>query len=209
MKEAFKALDEDRQYEIITAAMVEFSEHGYKKASTNRIVKRADISKGMLYYYFDNKQALFDSCFDYCIEFVGDGRLVNYPLQKEGYIERCANLSREKYRFFKAYPEIAKFMTYMYFSDDLNEAQSERRARLLEDRKRLLNENIDFSHFREDMAPETLIRMINWTILGYSQELEQYFEKNDVDMANLAPYFEEYDYYLDALRKLYYKEEYQ
>ncbi|WP_020007742.1 TetR/AcrR family transcriptional regulator [Salinicoccus albus] len=209
MKETFKGLDADRQYEIITAAMIEFAEHGYKRASTNRIVKRIGMSKGMLYYYFDSKRALFDSCFEYCLEHIYEGPLVNHPLQWEGYIERCTNLSREKYHFFKTHPEIAKFMTYMYFSNELNEEQKGQRASLLENRKRLLNENIDYSHFREDMAPETLMKMINWTIRGYSQELEQYFEKHDIDMDHLEPYFEEYDYYLNALRKLYYKEEYQ
>jgi len=55
----FDKLDPDRQEAIIEAAAEEFSDKGYDSASVNRIIKRAGMSKGSLYYYFDDKGDLF------------------------------------------------------------------------------------------------------------------------------------------------------
>ena len=53
--EKFNSLDEEKRQKILDAALMEFAEHGYEKASTNRIVKEAGIGKGMLFYYFKSK----------------------------------------------------------------------------------------------------------------------------------------------------------
>jgi AcrR family transcriptional regulator len=39
--------------------MEEFASHGYEQASYNRIIERAGVSKGAMYYYFDDKEDLF------------------------------------------------------------------------------------------------------------------------------------------------------
>lgn len=59
MNDMFKNLDEDKQSRIIKVAMAEFAEHGYKGASTNRLVKKLGISKGSLFKYFDSKYVLY------------------------------------------------------------------------------------------------------------------------------------------------------
>lgn len=55
----FLALPDDQQDRILAAGLAEFAEHGYDLASTNRIVQQAGISKGVLFKYFTDKQALF------------------------------------------------------------------------------------------------------------------------------------------------------
>jgi AcrR family transcriptional regulator len=57
----FENLDPDRQEELLAAAAEEFAAHGYGRASLNRIIEEAGISKGSLYYYFDDKADLFAS----------------------------------------------------------------------------------------------------------------------------------------------------
>jgi AcrR family transcriptional regulator len=42
--------------------------HGYKNASTNRIVKRLRISKGALFLYFGDKKSLYLYIVDYAVE---------------------------------------------------------------------------------------------------------------------------------------------
>ncbi|MEP7288207.1 MAG: TetR/AcrR family transcriptional regulator [Chloroflexota bacterium] len=48
-----------RRQEIIAAALKAFTEKGYDKTSMDDIVRVSGLSKGTLYWYFDNKQALF------------------------------------------------------------------------------------------------------------------------------------------------------
>lgn len=45
---------------ILNAAAVVVGEHGYAKATTKRIATEAGISEGMIYLYFDSRQAIFD-----------------------------------------------------------------------------------------------------------------------------------------------------
>ncbi len=55
----FHKLPPERQARIIAAARDEFLEHGFADASLNRVVERAGLSKGAVYYYFDSKEDLF------------------------------------------------------------------------------------------------------------------------------------------------------
>ncbi len=55
----FNNLEPEKQEAILAAAADEFAERGYEAASLNRIIEAAGISKGSLYYYFDDKADLF------------------------------------------------------------------------------------------------------------------------------------------------------
>lgn len=47
---------------ILDSALIEFSEKPYNEASINSIYKRAEISKGIIYHYFKNKDDLVLTC---------------------------------------------------------------------------------------------------------------------------------------------------
>ena len=55
----WERLDEARKGRILTAATQEFAENGFEGASYNGIIEAAGISKGAMYYYFDDKMDLF------------------------------------------------------------------------------------------------------------------------------------------------------
>lgn len=55
----FDRLEPEKQKEILDAASHEFAEHGFEKASFNRIIESAGFSKGAMYYYFDDKKDLY------------------------------------------------------------------------------------------------------------------------------------------------------
>lgn len=54
----FATLDPTRRRAILDAAAAEFAEAGVDGASYNRVIARAGVSKGAMYYYFDNKEDL-------------------------------------------------------------------------------------------------------------------------------------------------------
>ena len=66
-KELFFELNREKRIRIINAGLQEFSQHSYSDASTNNIVKAADISKGSLYKYFVNKEDLYFCILDYAM----------------------------------------------------------------------------------------------------------------------------------------------
>ena len=55
----WRRLPEERPEQILTAALVEFGERGLAGARLEDIAKRAGLSKGTIYLYFPNKEALF------------------------------------------------------------------------------------------------------------------------------------------------------
>ncbi|MBL8975425.1 MAG: TetR/AcrR family transcriptional regulator, partial [Myxococcales bacterium] len=60
----FATLAPDRRAAILAAAAAEFAAHGIDGASYNRIIARAAVSKGAMYYYFDDKQDLLRAVLD-------------------------------------------------------------------------------------------------------------------------------------------------
>ena len=55
----FDNLDQDTRERLIRVAGEEFAERGFEGASINRIIERAGMSKGSLYYYFADKADLY------------------------------------------------------------------------------------------------------------------------------------------------------
>ena len=53
----FEKISEDKKQMIINKGIKIFSEFSFVEAKTDLIVKEAGISKGLLFYYFDNKHS--------------------------------------------------------------------------------------------------------------------------------------------------------
>jgi AcrR family transcriptional regulator len=64
----FDKLDPERKEKILAAAADEFAERGYANASLSRIIAAAGISKGLLYYYFNDKDDLFVTVVEEALE---------------------------------------------------------------------------------------------------------------------------------------------
>lgn len=58
-RKRFDNLEPERQEQILSAAAAEFADRGYTGASVNRILEAVGLSKGVLYYYFEDKEDLF------------------------------------------------------------------------------------------------------------------------------------------------------
>ena len=58
----FESLDESLKTRILDVSKDSFSIHGYENTSYNKIIQKIGISKGSMYYYFENKEDLFITC---------------------------------------------------------------------------------------------------------------------------------------------------
>ena len=59
MRSRSRRLDEDKRRSLIDAAIEEIAANGMDGASYNRIIERSGLSKGAVYYYFENKESLY------------------------------------------------------------------------------------------------------------------------------------------------------
>jgi AcrR family transcriptional regulator len=64
----FDKLEPEKQEAILRASGREFAEKGYESASINRIIERSGMSKGSVYYYFEDKADLFATTLERSIE---------------------------------------------------------------------------------------------------------------------------------------------
>jgi AcrR family transcriptional regulator len=52
---------------VLNSAMTLFAQNGYAHTSTRAIAKKANISAGLMYHYFDTKESLLRAVFDNCM----------------------------------------------------------------------------------------------------------------------------------------------
>ena len=67
-KETFINLPEEKKIKIEKAAIQEFVDYPYDGASINRIVERAEISKGSFYQYFEDKKDIYKHIINKIVE---------------------------------------------------------------------------------------------------------------------------------------------
>ena len=63
----FLGLPEEKKRRIMDAAVSEFSEKGYNRASINSIVGSLGIAKGSIFQYFRNKKGFFLFVFEHTL----------------------------------------------------------------------------------------------------------------------------------------------
>ena len=64
----FDNLEPEKQEAILKVAGEEFAEKGFEAASINRIILRSGMSKGAVYYYFEDKADLFATTLERAIQ---------------------------------------------------------------------------------------------------------------------------------------------
>ncbi|WVU11284.1 TetR/AcrR family transcriptional regulator [Natranaerobius thermophilus JW/NM-WN-LF] len=209
MTEKFTNIEPEKQDRVITAALKEFSEHGYEKASTNRIVKQAGIGKGMLFYYFKNKKELYYYLIDYSIDYVTNEYLGHINENVVDFIERYRQIAQIKMKKYAENPHVFNFLGSIYINKDVKLPQ-ELQKRFIDAREygyRVLFRNVDTSLFRQDIDSDKILKLIYWTLEGYEQEILKKLEGQKLSQIDYEPYWDELDQYLDILKKVYYRQE--
>ena len=200
-------LDPKKRKKILNAAYEEFAECGYEYASTNRIVQKAKIAKGMLFYYFNSKKELFHYLISYGIDYIINEYLNKIDENESDFIEKYRQMVKIKMQSYSENPHIFHFYGTLYINE-FDELPKELKNRLLEVKSlayaKTFN-NIDKSLFREDITPDEIIKLISLTMLGYENKLVNRLKGKKISSVDYNPYWKEYDEFLDLLKKVYYK----
>ena len=212
--EAFQVLPKEKQAVIFRAAAAEFAEHGYKQASTNRIVRTAGIGKGMLFYYFGSKLELYHDLLDQVGEMIDRYCEKLRVLAKgAGMIETIWHATRVKMEAYLENPELFDFLTRLYLHPEdaaVSERTQETFARFSKLRERVLFKELlaqaDQSKLRRDVPPERLTQYLNFTIAGYSQHITDTIKANVSKASDLdwKPWLDEFDTVVEDLKILFY-----
>ena len=183
MSDKLDALPEEKRINILNAALTEFAEHGYLNASTNRIVKAAGISKGLLFHYFDSKKKLFLYVLDYTISHLMQ-KMSTYTVTLSGdFFEQIVQYALIKMRIGIEEPEMYHILydVYVNLPADIKEDLMARYGRILSDTRKDFVMTMDETKLREGITKETAINLIIDFLDGYYQRSIEEFKKKTPD----------------------------
>lgn len=206
--EKFEKLEPAKQQKILEAALKEFAENGFEKASTNQIVKEAGIGKGMLFYYFKNKKEMFDYLVEYSLTIIVEQYFNLVDTREPDFFERLKKMSEIKLKAQTENVQVFNFIGTVMLAADLE--LPARLKKMYEEMQEagfgMLYSGIDKSKFRDDVDVEKVFRLVQWSIDGYQNDLKHRLQDAKLASIDFAPYWKEYDDYLDILKKSFYKE---
>ena len=202
----FTALEPDKQERILNAALEEFAAQGYKKASTNRIVKKAGVGKGALFYYFKSKQELFYYLIEKGLDFIISQYLNQIDEKETDFLEKYRKAAQCKLKAYTKNPHVFNFFGSLYINQEFN-LPRELEEKINHVRKLAHNKlfyNLDTSLFREDVPSEQIIKLIKWTMDGYEKDIINRLQGSNLSYEHLEPYWEEFFEYIAILKRIYY-----
>jgi len=136
----------DRRQLILAAAVQEFAEHGREGASTNRIARKAQVAKGLIFRYFTSKEGLFDAALDHACEHLfapPRGALPADPFQR---LEEFVVL---RARAIEAHPVLARFIAQFRGRSRLVASKATRRVdRAYDNLRAIFKEGVQIEVFR-------------------------------------------------------------
>ena len=200
MNEKFFDLKKEKQDRMINAALKAFAVNGYKRASTDEIVKDAGISKGLLFHYFDTKLGLYEFVYDYSVRYI--------------VMEMSAAISQKETDFYALYEQkemckIQALKNYPYMQQMINRSMQEDDAEAITviwERRDSYNQKIaeimsqaDMTKFSDNTDTGKLRKIMDFTIEGLMTER---FREQAFDVEKLM---DEVKDYLSMLKKLTYK----
>mgnify|MGYP000922995069 CR=1 FL=1 len=192
------------------AALDEFAEKGFKRASTNAIVKKAGIGKGMLFYYFGSKEELFDFLCEYTIELVLNKYYLDFTADTGDFIERYRLLTERKRRAMNEMPKAIRFFESFYLPENAEYfgKYANRMAAVRGDIMKKLYGGVDGSLFRDGIDPKAAVRYIKWLLEGYEADLTAQAKNGTLDVSDeavIAAEWERFYAILRDLRKIFYR----
>jgi AcrR family transcriptional regulator len=107
-EEQFEEIREQKRALIMNTSLKLFAEEGYHNVSISKIAEKAGISKGLMYNYFESKEALIISIVEGGIEELfnlfdpnHDGYITDEEF--ENFVRRSSSLIKENTQFWKLY----------------------------------------------------------------------------------------------------------
>lgn len=204
MYSKFENLTQEKKKKIIDVCIEEFSQNGYKNASTNNIVKNAEISKGILFHYFGSKKSLYLYVLDYVLDFLSE---IIYKMMNDlpaDFFERIMKVGIIKLKAAYEYPAEYKFLldAITNIEDDIKHEVQVRYKKLYKEGMPILFKGIDTSKFRSEIDKDKAMELIMFALEGVNNKYLRVFESMHVDkiMSEIEEITRDFNEYIDILK---------
>lgn len=200
MKDKFFELKKEKQDRMINGALKVFALNGYKKASTDEIVREAGISKGLLFHYFESKKGVYVFACRYSAKYLAMELSRAVGTRETDFFELQKQMELAKMRVMKNYPYMQYFLNQAFLETDqeavaATEADMDAVSKTLQQ----IYARADLSKFKESVEPSSVLKM---TLFALNGLMSDYISKAPLKLEGL---YQESAAYLDMLKEHLYK----
>lgn len=205
----FLSLKHEKQERIINAAIKEFAKKGYKNATTDEIVKEANISKGALFHYFNSKKDLFLFLYDRTLEILMNEFFGKINLDEKDVLKRLRQVLSIEFMLVNKSPNMLEFVKVANFedSDEVKDDLESRNKEYLTDSYSKVTSNFDTSKFKEGTDIKRALNVILWTMEGLAAKEKDELKGRGLPLTELEKnkILAETDIYLEIMKNCFYK----
>ena len=197
MNEKFYDLKKEKQDRMMNAGLRIFAANGYHHASTDDIVKEAQISKGLLFHYFGSKAGYYGFLYSYLSRFVILELRSSIRSKGMDFWELQKEILETETRIMEQYPAVFLFFESVKMETDIDALSAlEELDITVPDVYDAMYEQCSLEKWPRIQNPSELIRIIRYVETGLMRELL-------CDRSNpLSMYHDKAQRYLDFLREL-------
>ncbi|HHV39297.1 MAG TPA: TetR/AcrR family transcriptional regulator [Tepidimicrobium sp.] len=180
--------------------------NGFDRASTNKIVKDAKISKGSLFNYFNSKKELYIYLLDYSMGVV-EGLYDKVDLDERDIFKKIGNFGIQKLKIYKKSPHVLDFLASVKLeeSKDVKDIIDEKIPLMYDRGLKEIYRDIDYSKFRDDIDVEKAIEILNWTMFGFGEKIIRRINNFEDGSQFAKEAFKEWKTYSNILKDIFYK----
>jgi len=202
----FLKLDEEKKTRVLVAAYNEFLEKGYAEASTNVIIQKAGISKGLLFHYFGCKEGLYRFLMREATRKIASESLPELPDKDADVFALIKSIIQVKISVCLHYPTETNFMLSAW-KTNLPESLKQELENMVDIQGNYINVLVallDDDLLKDGVEKNIAIEMIAWICEKYTDKLLS-GNMLDTQVASWDLIAQDLDKYLDALRGGLYK----
>ena len=202
----FLQYDDARKNRILEAALSEFAERGYRKASTNTIVREAKVSKGLLFHYFISKKELYIHLYKFALQTITNELYEGVNFADRDVLNRLSSSTLKKIESYNKHPLFVKIFENNVLVEDeeiLSRTREYSKEIAAESYEKLFS-NIDYYLFNDKININQALEVVKWTIDRISNN---WLVKNNYKFvdASYETLVDEIEVYLDLFRSAFYK----
>lgn len=166
----FLELNDEKKQTIITAGLSEFADYGFENSSTNRIVKRAGISKGSLFKYFPTKEDFYFYILDKITAELISGLKERANTLPTELCQRIIAYSVLEFSWYIQYPEKSKMIIKAFAKSDteIYKKTLSKYGSKEQDLYYWFMKNVDTAQFRWDR--QKTLEIIKWFLKGFNED---------------------------------------
>lgn len=173
MNHKFFQLPVEKQQRIINAAYQVFTENSYKKAPMSEIASAGNISKALLFHYFENKKELYLFLWNHAIEATRKAINEYHVTETTHFFEMIRRSLFAKCSLMRTYPYLYLFSLKAYYEQDpcVKESIQSNFQLIIDNSEGVIWNKMDFSNFRPNIDVRLVYQEILWVSDGYIRQM--------------------------------------